>query len=759
MIIPVGIARIARLIGIAAVAVSRSHALVGDWTSFTHLNAIRDMEASKGSLFVATTGGIRKILPSGKEKVYRNTEGLRDVGIASLATDPEGEIYAASELGYIYHFDSGADDWEILGTSYRGAGWKMNKRAMLYRAGYLVLGTEKGLSFFNLKRKVADANVTKLGSISGASANALLFQGDTLFVGTSRGIFKAVLHLEKLLTDPEVNIFNPSIWSQIPGTEGFYSYDPAPPQDDTAYEADSLNAVALIAAAKLTPDDDPGLRSHGLLIYGSNGIASEYEGKNYPDGKAVSSSFGKIRIEGYKSYVSARMEAIFELAGTWYTGNANGLYRFVPQLGDYYPIDNPENIPIEGVTALRASRNGVFAMATPNVFTLRNQSWTLIPSVSYNNSASDTKRRGQHAFDVVDGKEFFVGTWGSGFFDFHDGIGQNLHSENSCLPSAVDSNINPNLPVIWSQSRYQEKGLWLGIYISGKPFHIGYFDFSKRTITCFEPNSKDDEPRNLQVVGDTVLAIVTKRGIEAFRILDAGGAVSLDPANRLAALADPGEPTLVGKADNFGNFWLTTESSHLFYVPSIAFKPDSVQSVRSLDGFSGSACMNLERDPQGHLWAGCTEGGIFEITPGRDSLSHSFRKYGLNEGLLSEVIYHLDVNPDNGDIWVATEKGLARYESTSRPLQPNLSSVKVYPNPFLAKHAALVFDHLASGSEVQVTTQSGSVVFHHSLASGSGDQIRWDGRNMAGERVREGVYFYVIRSPKETKNGKIIVAR
>jgi hypothetical protein len=30
---------------------------------------------------------------------------------------------------------------------------------------------------------------------------------------------------------------------------------------------------------------------------------------------------------------------------------------------------------------------------------------------------------------------------------------------------------------------------------------------------------------------------------------------------------------------------------------------------------------------------------------------------------------------------------------------------------------------------------------------------------MAGSRVREGVYFYVIRSPRETKRGKIIVAR
>jgi hypothetical protein len=117
------------------------------------------------------------------------------------------------------------------------------------------------------------------------------------------------------------------------------------------------------------------------------------------------------------------------------------------------------------------------------------------------------------------------------------------------------------------------------------------------------------------------------------------------------------------------------------------------------------------------------------------------------------------VDQGNGDVWVATEKGLARYESASRPTRSNLSSIKVYPNPFLARHSQVVFDNLSAGSEVQVTTQSGSVVYHRSLAAGSGDQIRWDGRNQAGGRVREGVYFWVVRSPKETKNGKLIVAR
>ena len=195
------------------------------------------------------------------------------------------------------------------------------------------------------------------------------------------------------------------------------------------------------------------------------------------------------------------------------------------------------------------------------------------------------------------------------------------------------------------------------------------------------------------------------------------------------------------------------------YVPSIRFHPDSIQAFKTLEGFSGTSCKNLEIDPQGHLWAGCTEGGVFEILPGRDSLAHTFRKYGLNDGLLSETIFHLDVNQDNGEIWVATEKGLSRFESRSRPSLTSLSAAKVFPNPFLPKHENVIFANLSSGSAIQVMTQSGSVVWQKTLASGDGDQIRWNGRNNAGERVKEGVYFYVIRSSSESKNGKIIVAR
>ena len=740
----------------ALAAVSLSQALVGDWTSYTNLETVRDLEGVKGNLFAATTGGIRRIDAKGAEKVYRNTEGLRDVGIRALASGPDGEVYATSELGYVYHYRYGADDWEILGTSYRSAGWKMNKRALLYRAGYLVLGSEKGLSFFNVAKKVADANVTKMEAATSLSVNSVLFVGDTLFAGTNHGIFRAVLHMDKLLNDPQINIFNPGIWSNVPGTDGPLFFDPAPDHEDTGYVRDSLAEAAEIVATRPADVGDAGLYAHGLLYYGASGIGSDYAGASYPDRDARVSPYGEIRMDGKKLPGSYRWEAIAKVGDKWFLGGQD-LYAFDPAKMVFTLMRNPENLPQVQMTAVKANRLGTFIFATPNVYRLNGKIWAPIESVNVVNSPNDSRRRGQHAFEAPAPNQYYLGTWGFGFYTFRDGKAKVFDASNSCLVTSDGG--NPNYPVVWSETPYKDKGIFIVNWAHGHGYQFGYYDFAKESLACFDPAFKDLEPRNLQVVGDNVLAVVTENGVEAYRIDDNGVSLTIEPQNLLAGLAASVENPLAGKADRFGNFWVTTEGTHLLYIPSVTFKSDLVQSYKTLDGFDGSSCMNLESDPQGHLWAGCTEGGVFEIIPGKDTLSHSFRHYGLNDGLLSETIFDLEVNQENGEVWIATEKGLARYESTSRPTRANLSTLKVYPNPFLARHTNVVFANLSPGSEVQVTTQSGSVIFHRSLATGTGDQIRWDGRNQAGERVREGVYFYVVRSPKETKNGKIIVAR
>ncbi len=786
--------RAAAVIGAGFLAAPSAQAYVGDWTSSTHLGEIRDMRSAYGYLWMATGGGIRRMAPDNSEKVYRNTEGLRDVGIQALTVTPEGDLWASSELGFLYHLRPDLKGWEIEGTAYKSSAWAMNLRALTYRAGYLVLGSKKGLTFFSTRRRLAEANITKMGKVNDLSVNSVLFVGDTLFAGTSKGIFRAVLHMDKLLSDPEINIFNPAIWSLVPGTESLLAFDPTKdtlpgaallaksvlarrallkrgravadsvpavdtvPKVDTVSKNDTVPVDPTLGRGDdVLPLGSDAKLAHGVLYYGPHGIESKYIGGSIPESNCRVSKFGKITLDG-KSFINLyHMECVAKFNGRWFAGNWQFLHELFPSdTIAYRPLLNGEDLPQSQFTALRSTNFGMYAWAAPSVYHLVNRQWEEVASFVVTNNALESKQRGLHTLEVTDPDHIYSGTWTEGYLAQVNGRQTKYTDANSCLQSAVES--GPGAIVVESQATFQNRGMWLGSFKETKPYRLSFFDFATQSIECFETGNVDLYPRNLQIVGD-VLVVVTERGVDAYRIRTTSGRVSIGSENLLSGLAKPANPPMASHMDNLGNLWVTSEGSTLMYIPNIQFGSGADQSLHTLDGFTGSSCMNAQSDPLGHVWIGCTEGGLFEVIPGRDTLSHTFRHYGLTEGLVSEIIYHVEVDQHTGAVWVATDKGLSMYQSSSRPVLENLNGVKVYPNPFLPKHNAVIFDNLAEGSEVDVLTQAGSVVWHRSLQAGDGGQIRWEGRNRADERVKEGVYFWRVRSGGDVRNGKLIVAR
>ena len=534
---PVRIPSLTRILSLLALSgACLGHALVGDWTSYTHLEDVRDLQGWKGNMYAATGGGIIRISPNGNQEVYRNTEGLRDVAITALASDPSGDLYATSELGYLYRYRAARNDWEILSTAYRGAGWKMRERALVYRSGYLVLGSEKGLSFFNVAKKVADANVSKMEAVSSPLVNSVLFVEDTLFAGTNRGIFRVTLHLDKLLSDPATNIFNPAIWTKVPGTDGELFFNPEG-QGDPAFTADSLMKDSTIHEAHAAARLDAPLLAHGLLYHGAHGIGSEFSGSEIRDRGARVSAYDSVFVEGEAMSIARGMEAIGQVNDIWYTGASYGLYRFYPELKGFGGIiPNRENIPRNLVTAIRANRHGVHAYSAPLVYRLNGKVWDSIPGLEVANNIAEAGNHGQHGFDVRANGEIYVGTWGNGFHAFSGGVQKTFNATNSCFVSAVAGNYS----VTWSQAQYKDKGIWFTILSGAKPYHIGYYDFARGSIACFEPRTNDTKPSSVQVVGNSDLVVVTERGVDAFEILDNGVAVTLDPVNRLARLKPSG---------------------------------------------------------------------------------------------------------------------------------------------------------------------------------------------------------------------------
>ena len=722
-------------------AAPSARALVGDWQSYTNVSNVRDLEAFQGELYAATSGGIRRVpLNGGQETIYDNTDGVIDVSVQSLAAAPDGNLWAASESGVLYRLAKDKSRWEPQGLSYRSAGWRMKPRAMLYRAPYLILGSSKGLSFYHTGKGVAEVNITRMGTKVGLSVNGLAMVGDTLFAGTSKGIFRVTLASGSLVDNAAMDIYNPAIWTLVPRTADAKYFRPADP--DTALPDTLLPELA---------DQDS---AHGFVYYGKDGVASEFEG-DWDGPEAWVNLYGKIRIFGVERDNPGLIETVKRVSERVFMGDSNGLYEYRPASGRLDTLVSPGQLPRFIYTMITSSPGGMIAYGSPYLFHPQGGGWRIKNGIYAYSAFVDANRSGSHPIHATGPDHIYVGTWGFGFFALENGK-ITVYGQESCLSPANPK--DPHWIVVHSLAPFRKQGLWLSTLHQTTNYKLAYYDFKTRGIQCFEMDTRNEYATTLEVVHDSLLVAVHKGGVDTWRIRERDGRLSLDAANRTSHLRST-EPIRAGLADRLGNYWVTSEGGRMFYIPR--FGPDSLGSAsfHEMEDFPGRECNSLALDARGHVWAGCVIGGLVEITPSRDSTHHEARRYGLNEGMLSEYVYHIAADTTNGMIWAVTDRGLTSYESPSRPVAAKLKEARAFPNPFLSRHTHVLFDGLSDGSRLQILTQGGSVVYSRSLTPDDGHQIRWDGRNQSGSRVREGVYFYVIRAGGETSRGKLIIAR
>jgi hypothetical protein len=83
--------------------------------------------------------------------------------------------------------------------------------------------------------------------------------------------------------------------------------------------------------------------------------------------------------------------------------------------------------------------------------------------------------------------------------------------------------------------------------------------------------------------------------------------------------------------------------------------------------------------------------------------------------------------------------------------------IHLWPNPYniqFAYNHTLKFDCVPAGSTLEFFTVSGELVYQEA-ASG---YVTWDGHNQAGQKVSNGIYFYVVRQGNQVASrGKLLI--
>ena len=198
-----------------------------------------------------------------------------------------------------------------------------------------------------------------------------------------------------------------------------------------------------------------------------------------------------------------------------------------------------------------------------------------------------------------------------------------------------------------------------------------------------------------------------------------------------------------------GEVWVgTLDGIAVFYAPFDALTPGFSDARRVLieqNGvfqylLQGQSVSSIAIDGANRKWIGTFGAGVF--LQSQDGTQQIQRFTAENSPLLSNVVKDIAINPANGEVFFATDRGVISY--TSDATGGNLSNecATVYPNPVRENYnGPIAITGLMRDSQVRITDTRGNLVFK---TTSNGGKAIWDGTNMNGVRVSTGVYFALV---------------
>ncbi len=159
-------------------------------------------------------------------------------------------------------------------------------------------------------------------------------------------------------------------------------------------------------------------------------------------------------------------------------------------------------------------------------------------------------------------------------------------------------------------------------------------------------------------------------------------------------------------------------------------------------------------DGANRKWVGTQKAGLFLLSDdGTKQLAHFTTE---NSPLFSNNILSIAINPENGEVFIATDAGLLSYRGTATEAGEVHSNVYAYPNPVKPGYDGYIaIKGLVRDANVKITDIYGNIVYN---AVSTGGQLVWNGKNFDGKRVATGVYlvFSTNSDGEETMVTKIL---
>jgi hypothetical protein len=199
-----------------------------------------------------------------------------------------------------------------------------------------------------------------------------------------------------------------------------------------------------------------------------------------------------------------------------------------------------------------------------------------------------------------------------------------------------------------------------------------------------------------------------------------------------------------------GDVWIgTLQGVVTFECGSNVFDEDCKgrRRIVNVDGFNGylletEDVRTIAVDGANRKWFGTTN-GIF--VQSADGLEQVARFTNTNSPLFDNIITDIAINDKNGEVWIATEKGIQSLRGDATVgTKINSTSPYAFPNPVTADYdGPIAIYGLARDANVKITDVAGNLVYEGKALGG---QAVWNGRDYTGKRAASGVYLVFATS-------------
>lgn len=199
--------------------------------------------------------------------------------------------------------------------------------------------------------------------------------------------------------------------------------------------------------------------------------------------------------------------------------------------------------------------------------------------------------------------------------------------------------------------------------------------------------------------------------------------------------------------DNDGEVWIgTIEGITVIYTPGSVFTGNAdasrilIEQEGTFNYLLESEVINtIAIDGANRKWIGTNNGAFLMSDDGTEQIAFFNEK---NSPLLADGVLDIEVSPEDGTVFFATERGIIAYRGTATEGPNTPADCKIYPNPVRETYRGpITIDGVLNNASVKITDTEGQMIWETTALGG---RVIWDGNNYNGQRAQTGVYLIFI---------------